>query len=151
MASSLGGRGSASSFSLRVRAKVSLWRAPHEGEPAEGIVTLLPRSTYAERLATLKGKRDVEDAKRAAQHEVSKEIRGEVADWRKAVRYSPNKHGTSYCAGDPAQYAHCLIKPAGQIDLNNLARLEFRTRRRHEAAQRIAADHFHAELNGGAP
>jgi hypothetical protein len=22
-----------------------------------------------------------------------------------------------YCAGDPAQYAHCLIQPAGQIDL----------------------------------
>ena len=39
----------------------------------------------------------------------------------------------------------------GQIDLNNLARLEFRARRRHEAAQRIAADHFHAELNPGVP
>ena len=39
----------------------------------------------------------------------------------------------------------------GQIDLNNLARLEFRARRRHEAAQRIAADHFHAEIKAGAP
>jgi hypothetical protein len=39
----------------------------------------------------------------------------------------------------------------GRIDLNNLARLEFRTRRRHEAAQRIAADHFHAEINAGVP
>jgi hypothetical protein len=39
----------------------------------------------------------------------------------------------------------------GQIDLNNLARLELRARRRHEAAQRIAADHFHAEINAGAP
>ena len=39
----------------------------------------------------------------------------------------------------------------GQIDLNNLARLELRARRRFEAAQRIAADHFHAELNAGAP
>ena len=26
-----------------------------------------------------------------------------------------------YCAGDPAQYAHCLIKPAGQIDLKSFA------------------------------
>jgi hypothetical protein len=40
---------------------------------------------------------------------------------------------------------------SGQIDLNNLARLEFRARRRHEAAQRIRADHFHAEMNAGAP
>ncbi len=39
----------------------------------------------------------------------------------------------------------------GHIDLNNLARLEFRARRRFEAAQRIRADQFHAELNAGAP
>jgi hypothetical protein len=39
----------------------------------------------------------------------------------------------------------------GQIDLNNLARLEFRARRRHEAAQQIAAGHFHAELKAGVP
>ncbi len=37
----------------------------------------------------------------------------------------------------------------GQIDLNNLARLEFKARRRHEAAQRIAG--FHSELNAGVP
>ncbi|MBW8832904.1 MAG: hypothetical protein JF606_26635, partial [Burkholderiales bacterium] len=29
--------------------------------------------------------------------------------------------GEIYCAGDPAQYAHCLIKPAGQIDLKSVA------------------------------
>ena len=28
-----------------------------------------------------------------------------------------NQLGEIYCAGDPAQYAHCLIQPAGQIDL----------------------------------
>jgi len=39
----------------------------------------------------------------------------------------------------------------GQIDLNNLARLEFRARRRHEATKRIAADQSHAELNPGVP
>jgi hypothetical protein len=39
----------------------------------------------------------------------------------------------------------------GQIDLNNLARLEFRARRRHEATQRIAADQLHAKINAGAP
>jgi hypothetical protein len=39
----------------------------------------------------------------------------------------------------------------GQIDLNNLARLEFKARRRYEATQRIAADQFHAELNPGVP
>jgi len=47
----------------------------------------------------------------------------------------------------------CLLQMAafGQIDLNNLARIEFRQRRRHEAAQLIAADHFHAELTAAAP
>jgi len=39
----------------------------------------------------------------------------------------------------------------GQIYLNKLARLGLRARRRHEAAQRIAADHFRAEINAGAP
>ena len=57
--------------------------------------------------------------------------------------------------------AHDILRPAsdyllqmaafGQIDLNNLARIEFRARRRHEATQRIAADHFNAELKAGAP
>jgi len=40
---------------------------------------------------------------------------------------------------------------SGQIDLNNLARFELRTRRRFEAAQRIAVDYFHAELKAGVP
>jgi len=39
----------------------------------------------------------------------------------------------------------------GQIDLNGLAHLEFRARRRHEAAQRIAADHFNTELEASTP
>lgn len=39
----------------------------------------------------------------------------------------------------------------GQIDLNSLAHLEFRARRRHEAAQRIAADHFHGQPNADTP
>ena len=37
--------------------------------------------------------RAVEDGKRAAQREVSKDIRQEVADWRKAVGYCEQKHG----------------------------------------------------------
>ena len=37
--------------------------------------------------------RVVEDGKRSAQREVSKDIRQEVADWRKAVGYSEQKHG----------------------------------------------------------
>lgn len=40
-----------------------------------------------------KAERDTEDGKRAAQREVSKEIRAEIADWKKAVGYQPNKHG----------------------------------------------------------
>lgn len=37
--------------------------------------------------------RAVEDGKRSAQREVSKQIRQEVADWRKGVAYSEQKHG----------------------------------------------------------
>lgn len=37
--------------------------------------------------------RAVEDSKRSSQREVSKGIRQEVADWRKAVGYSERKHG----------------------------------------------------------
>ena len=51
----------------------------------------------------------------------------------------------------PASDYLLQMAASGQIDLNNLARLEFRARRRHEAAQRIRADQFHAELNAGAP
>jgi len=40
-----------------------------------------------------KAQRDVEDGKRAAQREVSKDIRAEIANWKKAVRYDPDKHG----------------------------------------------------------
>jgi hypothetical protein len=51
----------------------------------------------------------------------------------------------------PASDYLLQMAASGQIDLNNLARIEFRARRRHEAAQRIRADHFHAELNAGPP
>lgn len=51
----------------------------------------------------------------------------------------------------PASDYLLQMAASGQIDLNNLARLEFRARRRHEAAQRIRADRFHAELNPGMP
>lgn len=45
-----------------------------------------------------------------------------ILDWF-GPRYEPRftdldkQLGEIYCAGDPTQYAHCLIKPAGQIDL----------------------------------
>jgi TnpA family transposase len=45
-----------------------------------------------------------------------------ILDWF-GPRYEPRftdldkQIGEIYCANDPAQYAHCLVKPAGQIDL----------------------------------
>jgi len=42
--------------------------------------------------------RNVEDAKRAAQRVVSKEVRQEVTDWRKAVNYDPKPHGVASLA-----------------------------------------------------
>ena len=70
---------------------------------------LMPRSDYERLIARLpeipldgswhawhqsKLDRDTEDEKRAEQRRVSSSIRREVADWRKAVRYDRNKHGT---------------------------------------------------------
>ena len=51
----------------------------------------------------------------------------------------------------PASDYLLQMAASGQIDLNNLARFELRTRRRFEAAQRIAADYFHSELKIGTP
>ena len=51
----------------------------------------------------------------------------------------------------PASDYLLQMAASGQIDLNNLARFELRTRRRFEAARRIAADYFHSEINGGTP
>ena len=39
--------------------------------------------------------RNAEAAKRAAQREISKNVRAEVADWRKVVNYSPKTHGVT--------------------------------------------------------
>jgi hypothetical protein len=51
----------------------------------------------------------------------------------------------------PASDYLLQMAATGQIDLNSLARHEFRARRRHEAQQRIAADYFNAELKAGTP
>ena len=37
----------------------------------------------------------IEDGKRTAQREVSKDIRQEIADWKKAVGYSERRHGAA--------------------------------------------------------
>lgn len=57
-----------------------------------------------------KAERDTEDRKRAAQREISKEIRAEVADWKKVVGYQPNKHGLP----DFARYVQREIDHAGR-------------------------------------
>ena len=41
-----------------------------------------------------KHERDIEEAKRAAQREISQEIRKSVGNWRKAVNFDPKRHGT---------------------------------------------------------
>jgi hypothetical protein len=46
-----------------------------------------------------KAERDVEDQKRAAQRKISKEIRAEVVDWKKAIGYRPEKHGLPNLGG----------------------------------------------------
>lgn len=54
--------------------------------------------------------REVEDKKRSAQRETSKEIRQEIADWRKAVNYAPKKHGVV----NYAQYLKSELDHAGR-------------------------------------
>ncbi|MGH7604691.1 MAG: hypothetical protein ACRENK_11935 [Gemmatimonadaceae bacterium] len=63
-----------------------------------------------------KAERDIEDGKRAAQREVSKDIRAEVADWKKAVGYQPNKHGVP----DFARYIRTEIDHAGRAFVGSL-------------------------------
>ncbi|CAN7692636.1 hypothetical protein [Duganella sp. LjRoot269] len=41
-----------------------------------------------------RAERDIEDEKRAAQRQISKEIRAEVLDWKRTIQYQPTKHGT---------------------------------------------------------
>jgi hypothetical protein len=41
-----------------------------------------------------KVQRDIEDGKRAAQREIAKDIRTEIVDWKRTIRYQPGKHGS---------------------------------------------------------
>lgn len=61
-----------------------------------------------------KRERDIEDVKRAAQREISKSIRTEVADWRRAVNYHPNRHGVSRWE----QYFESEVDHAGRLFLH---------------------------------
>ena len=63
-----------------------------------------------------KAERDIEDGKRAAQRKVSKEIRAEVADWKKLVGYQPNKHGLP----DFTKYVQKEIDHAGRAFISTL-------------------------------
>lgn len=63
-----------------------------------------------------KAERDIENEKRAAQREISKEIRAEVSDWKKAVQYQPNKHGIP----DFARYVQVEIDDAGRAFVDSL-------------------------------
>jgi len=63
-----------------------------------------------------KAERDVENDKRAAQRKVSTGIRAEVADWKKAVRYQPNKHGVP----DFGRFVRTEIDHAGREFIESL-------------------------------
>lgn len=63
-----------------------------------------------------KAERDTEDGKRAAQRDVSKDIRAVVADWKKAVGYQPSKHGVP----DFAKYVRSEIDHAGRAFISTL-------------------------------
>ena len=65
-----------------------------------------------------KAERDVEDGKRAAQRKVSKEIRAEVADWKKAIGYQPQKHGVP----NLDRYIQTEIEHAGRAFISTLIR-----------------------------
>lgn len=65
-----------------------------------------------------KAERDVEDGKRAAQRVISKEIRAEVADWKKTVRYQAGKHGNP----DFEKYIRTEIDYAGREFVGSLVK-----------------------------
>lgn len=59
--------------------------------------------------------RGIEDDKRAAQREVSKDIRQEVADWKTAVRYDAKRHGQAnferYLSAELDHAGRAFIEP----------------------------------------
>jgi hypothetical protein len=63
-----------------------------------------------------KAERDVEDKKRAAQRQISKEIRAEVVDWKKAIGYRPEKHGLP----NFRRYVQTEIDHAGRAFISTL-------------------------------
>lgn len=63
-----------------------------------------------------KAEREVEDQKRAAQREISKEIRAEVVDWKNAIAYRPEKHGLPNFGG----YVQTEIDHAGRAFISTL-------------------------------
>jgi hypothetical protein len=65
---------------------------------------------------TSKAERDVEDAKRAAQRQISKEIRAEIVDWKKAIDYRPEKHGLPNFGA----YVRTEMDHAGRAFITNL-------------------------------
>jgi hypothetical protein len=77
-----------------------------------------------------KEERDIEDEKRAAQREISKGIRAEVVDWKKAVGYQPAKHGLP----DFERYVQTEIDRAGREFISIL----IKARNTREVANRWA-------------
>lgn len=89
---------------------IGIWHAELVQGRGPKTCIFLPRRDYEQFIARLpdipldgswrawhgtKLDRDIEDGKKAAQKRISVLIRKEVADWRKAMRYDPGKHGTS--------------------------------------------------------
>lgn len=62
--------------------------------------------------------RDIEDGKRTAQREISKKMRAEVVDWKKAISYQPSKHGQP----DFERYIQTEIDNTGREFISVLAK-----------------------------
>lgn len=63
-----------------------------------------------------KAERDVEAGKRLAQRDISKEIRQEVSEWKKAFGYDPKRHGEA----DFKRYVAFELDPAGRSFIESL-------------------------------
>src|SRR5690606_34291791 len=74
----------------------NIFMARKDQEKLLSQIPLIPLDGSWRAWHTSKNIRDIEDTKRFAQREISKKLRSEVADWRKFVKYHPNKHGITH-------------------------------------------------------
>jgi hypothetical protein len=79
-------------------AKTNIFLSGRDQERVLGRIDAIPLDGSWHIFPETQKARDVDNAKRAAQREISKGVRQEMANWRRAVDYNPRRHGVVHLA-----------------------------------------------------